>query len=180
MKEEGKTKKAGSTGFPACAPIDDLSISRRKMPHWQLHGSTYFVTFRFKSGILSVDERRIVLDAIRHFHKIRYWVTTAIVMPDHVHLMLKPVVSESEADFSLSKILQGIKGFSAWEINKLRDTKGALWLDESYDRIVRDYDEYLEKWHYIRNNPVKAGLCQAPEEYPFLWEPGEDLENQPE
>ena len=30
--------------------------------------------------------------------------------------------------------------------------------------------------NYIRNNPVKTGLCQAPEEYPFLWEPGEPLE----
>lgn len=94
-------------------------------------------------------------------------------MPDHVHLLLKPVVSESGTDFSLSKILQGIKGFSARAINKSRGTKGVLWLDESYDRIVRDYNEYLEKWNYIRNNPVKAELCQAPEDYAFLWEPGE-------
>jgi len=94
-------------------------------------------------------------------------------MPDHVHLLLKPVVFESDDDFSLSKILQGIKGFSAREINKSRGRKGALWLDESYDRIIRDYDEYLEKWNYIRDNPVRAELCQAPEEYEFLWEPGE-------
>jgi REP element-mobilizing transposase RayT len=172
MKNKEKTKNAGGTGFPACAQNGELSITRRNLPHWQLPGSTYFVTFRFKSGIVSEDERRIVLDTIKHFHKIRYWVTTAIVMPDHVHLMLKPVVSESEADFSLSKILQGIKGFSAWEINKSRGTKGNLWVDESYDRIVRNYDEYLEKWNYIRNNPVKAELCQTPDDYPFLWEPG--------
>ena len=94
-------------------------------------------------------------------------------MPDHIHLMLKPVVSESNAEFSLSKGLQGIKGFSAREINKTRGTKGTLWQDESFDRIVRDYDECLEKWNYLRNNPVKTGLCQVPEEYPFLWEPGE-------
>jgi hypothetical protein len=92
--------------------------------------------------------------------------------------MLKPLVLESEADFTLSKILQGIKGFSAREINKIRGTKGSFWLDENFDRIVRDYDEYLEKWNYIRGNPVKAGLCQVPEEYPFLWEPGEPLEGQ--
>jgi putative transposase len=125
-------------------------------------------------GFISKDERRMVLDAIKHFHRIRYWVTAAVVMPDHVHLMLKPVILESEVDFSLSKIMQGIKGFSAREINKSRGTKGNLWQDENFDRIVRDNDEYLEKWHYIRSNPVKAGLCQAPEEYPFLWEPGAD------
>ncbi len=180
MKEEGKTKKAGGTGFPACAQKDDLSISRRNLPHWQLPGSTYFVTFHLRHGHISEDERRIVLDAIKHFHKIRYWLTVAVVMPDHTHLMLKPVAHESNAEFSLSKILQGIKGFSFREINRLRGTKGPLWQEESFDRIVRDYEEYLEKWHYIRVNPVKAGLCQAPEEYPLLWEPGETLEEQPE
>jgi REP element-mobilizing transposase RayT len=169
---EEKTKNPGGTGFPACAQKDEVSISCRNLPHWQLPGSSYFVTFRLKSGIITDDERRIVLDAIKHFHKIRYWVTATVIMPEHIHLMLKPVVSESNAEFSLSIILQGIKGFSAWEINKARGTKGALWQDESFDRIIRDYDEYLEKWHYIRSNPVKAGLCQAPEEYPFLWEPG--------
>jgi REP element-mobilizing transposase RayT len=176
MKEKEKTEKTGGTGFPACALKDELSISHRTLPHWQLSGSTYFITFRLKSGFISKDEGRIVLDAIKHFHKIRYWVTSAIVMPDHVHLLLKPLSSGSDTDFSLSKILQGIKGFSARAINESRGTKGALWLDESYDRIVRDYDEYLEKWNYIRDNSVRAELCQAVEDYAFLWEPGEPQE----
>jgi len=97
-------------------------------------------------------------------------------MPDHVHLLLKPFVLASEKDFSLSKILQSIKGFSSREINRVKGTKGPLWQEESYDRIVRDYDEYLEKWNYIRSNPVKTGLCEAAEDYAFLWEPGEPLE----
>jgi REP element-mobilizing transposase RayT len=178
MKEKEKTEKPGGTGFPACAQKDELCINRRNLPHWQLPGSTYFITFRLKSGIISNDERKIVLNAIKHFHKIRYWVTATVVMPDHTHLMFKLVVSESNAEFSLSKILQGIKGFSAREINKSRGSKGALWQDESFGRIVRDYDEFLEKWNYIRLNAVKTGLCQAPEDYPYLWEPGEALEDQ--
>jgi putative transposase len=163
----------GGTGFPACAQKDELCISRRNLPHWELTGSTYFITFRVKSGIIAEDERRIVLDAIKYFHNIRYWIIAAVVMPDHIHIMLKPVESESKAEFSLSKILQGIKGFTAREINKTRGTKGALWQDESFDRIVRDQDECLEKWNYIRTNPVKIGLCSSPEEYEFLWEPGD-------
>jgi REP element-mobilizing transposase RayT len=171
--QKEKSEKPGGTGFPACAQKDELCINRRNLPHWQLPGSTYFVTFRLRSGIITDDAKRIVLNTIKHFHGIRYWVTAAVVMPDHVHLILKPIVPGSKPEFSLSKILQGIKGFSAREINKARGTKGALWQDESFDRIVRDYDEFTEKWNYIRNNPAKTGLCQAPEEYPFLWEPGE-------
>jgi putative transposase len=168
-----KGEKAGGTGFPACAQKDELSISRRNLPHWQMPGSTYFLTFRLKFGIFTKNERIIVLDAIRHFHGIRYWVTTAVVMPDHAHLILRPANFKSDIEYPLSNILQTIKGFSAREINKIRGTKGSLWQDERFDRIVRDNNEYLEKWNYIRNNPVKVGLCQLPEEYPFLWEPGE-------
>ena len=165
--------KTGSTGFPACAQKDELSISRRNLPHWELPGSTYFITFRLKSGILTEVERIIVLDAIKHFHQIRYWVLVTVVMPNHGHLILKPIVFESNMEYPLSKILQGIKGFSARVINKSRGTKGHICQEESFDRIVRDYDEFIEKWNYIRNNPVKNGLCQVSEEYPFLWEPGE-------
>ncbi len=154
-------RKSGSTGFLACTQAacteeEELLITRRNLPHWQFPGSTYFVTFSLKSGILSEGERKIVLDAIKHFHTIRYWITCAVVMPNHVHILLKPVVSPSGADFSLSKIMQGIKGFSAREINKSRGATGPLWIQESYDRIVRDYDEYVEKWAYIRDNPTKA------------------------
>jgi REP element-mobilizing transposase RayT len=165
--------KSGSAGFQACTEEEKLLITRRNLPHWQFPGSTYFVTFSLKSGILSENERKIVLDAIKHFHKVRYWITFAVVMPNHVHILLKPVVSESGADFSLSKIMQGIKGFSAREINKSRGAKGPLWIQESYDRIVRDHDEYIEKWAYIRDNPTRAELSQEPEEYAFFWEPGE-------
>ncbi|MCL4501936.1 MAG: transposase [Deltaproteobacteria bacterium] len=141
--------------------------------HWVSSGSTYFITFRLKSGSVIEDERKIVLDAIKHFHRIRFLVTAAVIMPDHVHIILKPIASEFSSDFSLSKILQSIKGFTAREINKSRGTKGTLWQDERFDRIVRNYDEYLEKWNYIRSNPVKAGLCSSSEDYQFLWEPGE-------
>jgi putative transposase len=98
-------EKEGSTGFPACAPEIELSIRRRNLPHWQLQGSTYFVTFHLRSGIISEDERTIVLDAMKHFHMVKYWVTAAVVMQDHVHLILKPVVTEFNAEISLSKIL---------------------------------------------------------------------------
>ena len=176
MSEENKPIKSGGTGFLACAGSASLIVSRRNLPHWRFADSTYFVTFRLKNGLLSEDERKSVMEAIRHFHQIRYWVTTAVVMLDHVHLLLKPYSNESGENRSISKILQGIKGFSAREINKARGVKGALWQDESFDRIIRNYDEFLEKWKYIRNNPVKSELCLTAEEYPFLWEPGEEQE----
>jgi len=63
-----------------------------------------------------------------------------------------------------------VKRFSIYQINRLRATKGSLWQDERYDRIIRDEAEFLEKWNYIRNNPMKAGLSEYPEDYPWLYE----------
>jgi len=64
MEEQEKSQKSGGAGFPACAKGNELSIKRRDLPHWQLPGSTYFVTFRLKSGAISEKERKIVLEAI--------------------------------------------------------------------------------------------------------------------
>ncbi|MDH7515186.1 MAG: DUF1156 domain-containing protein, partial [Bacteroidota bacterium] len=169
-------KPIRSTGFPACAPQQELFVTRRNLPHWQLQGSTYFVTFRIKEGTLAEPERQTVLEAIKHFHGERYWVLAAVVMPDHAHVILRPNQTRSGTDIRLGKLLQSIKGFSAREINKMRRKRGALWQEESFDRIIRDEEELLEKWKYIRQNPIKQGLCEKPEEYPFLWESFESLE----
>lgn len=47
--------------------------------------------------------------------------------------------------------------------------RGSVWLDESYDRIIRDEVEWLEKLAYIVSNPVKAGLAERPEDYRWLY-----------
>jgi REP element-mobilizing transposase RayT len=77
--------------------------------------------------------------------------------------------------FDLGEILHSVKRHSARTINQLRGAQGSLWQDERYDRIMRDENEFLEKWNYIRNNPVKLGLADQPEKYPWLYE--KDIES---
>jgi putative transposase len=133
----------------------ELNIRRRRLPHWTLDGSTYFVTFRLKSGQLSSAEIRLVLGHIRAGADRFYQLAAAVVMPDHVHLLLKPLPG-----FTLSRIMKGTKGVSAYLVNKHRGARGSLWQDESWDRIVRDEHEFDEKLNYMLNNPVAAGLCE--------------------
>ncbi len=47
---------------------------------------------------------------------------------------------------------------------------GKVWQDGRYDRLIRNRQEFENTWEYIRQNPVKAGLCNTPEEYQFFWE----------
>jgi hypothetical protein len=49
------------------------------------------------------------------------------------------------------------------------DEKGPLWLDESFDHIIRHEQEWDEKVGYVRDNPAKRGLVKSWQEYPWLW-----------
>jgi REP element-mobilizing transposase RayT len=132
------------------------------LPHWQLPGSVYFVTFRLRNGELTEDERSVVLDHIKDGRRQYYCLFSAVVMPDHVHLLLKP-----NENVPLSRIMKGIKGVSAHKLNQDRGISGTIWQDESYDRIVRDEEEFFEKLEYISLNAVKAGFAVCAEAYPF-------------
>jgi len=135
-------------------------IKRRHLPHWRLIGSTYFVTFRTKDIELTVDEQKSVLEHIIGGDKIYYSLIGAVVMPDHTHIILKP-----KGDYDLSRIMKGIKGVSARIVNSMRNVTGHIWLNEYFDRIIRDENELLEKLNYMLNNPLKQNLTENPWEY---------------
>jgi hypothetical protein len=57
---------------------------------------------------------------------------------------------------------------TAYKINGLQNSRGRdFWRDESYDHWVRDDDELMRIIAYIENNPVAAGLCKKPEDWPW-------------
>ena len=91
------------------------------------------------------------------------------IMPDHVHLLLTPAEIQSGKWVSLSQIMQGIKSATSHRINKRRERKGPLWQDESYDRIIRDEEEFNSKLKYICENAAKASLIEDGLNYPFFW-----------
>jgi REP element-mobilizing transposase RayT len=138
-----------------------LNIRRRNLPHWTLEGSTYFITFCTSRSTLSDEERQLVIEHLRSGNDKFYRLAAAVVMPDHVHLLLRPLPG-----FDLSRIMKGIKGVSAHKINQRRKTSGIIWQDESWDRVVRDAGEFEEKLQYMADNPLKAGVVKEIEQYP--------------
>jgi len=143
---------------------DDIKITRRNLPHWTADGCTYFVTFYTRKTVFNENEQRIILSHIKEGDGIFYNCYAVIVMPDHVHLLLRP-----NEKISLSRIMHGIKGVSAHKINLYRNTRGAIWQKESYDRIVRDEKEFDEKLNYMYNNPIKKGLTENSWNYIGWW-----------
>jgi len=203
----------GTTGVPPVAtsrlrPVDPRAPviqTRRRLPHWEQQGATFFITFRLADAVPQKllrqwkeeletwrkfhpepwdastkyeyqkrfhDAREAWLDqghgecilrrpqiaatianSLRRFDGDRYALDSFVVMPNHVHVLVRP----HEAD-SLSEILHSWKSFSAKEINKLRERSGAVWQDENYDRMVRDFAELERYRDYIKENPVAAKL----------------------
>ncbi|HXK69760.1 MAG TPA: TaqI-like C-terminal specificity domain-containing protein [Caldisericia bacterium] len=98
--------------------------------------------------------RKEVIESILKFDGQRLKVHSAVIMPNHVHLLLEPFTG-----YSLSEILKGIKGASAQKVNKFLETKAnKIWMEESYDHIVRSEKEYFYFIRYIVNNPIRANL----------------------
>jgi putative transposase len=148
---------------------NDIAKRNRRLPHWTMDGAIYIVTFRVQQGALTTAERLLVMDHIKSGDGRFYKLFAAVVMPDHAHAILSPV-----AQVELARIMKGIKGVSARLINERRGTRGSVWQDESFDRIIRDAAEFDEKLNYIVNNAVKAELVQEPFDYAALYV-GEDL-----
>ena len=144
---------------------------RRKLPHIHSDTKPLFATVRTQQRwVLPEPVRRLVLDACLRFHDVKLHMFVALVRPDHVHLIFKPIVDPAAREIlSLPEVMSGIKGASAHAINKVLGRKGPVWQPEFFDHIIRSSESLDAKIQYVRANPVRAGLVKCPEEYPWLW-----------
>jgi REP element-mobilizing transposase RayT len=106
---------------------------------------------------------RCVKDAM-HFgsEKLNFYALHAfVIMPNHVHLLITPIVP-------LSRITNGLKGVTARDANAiLHRTSQHFWQDESFDHGVRTPAQFDRIRNYIESNPVSAGLVTSPGSWPW-------------
>jgi len=164
----------------------------RRLPHWQPDGAGYFVTWRL-AGSLPVsavadlwttrgaafvagdrlldaapsgprwlaepDVAAIVAKVLREgAAEGRYDLASWVLMPNHVHLLLTP-------GDALPRQIARIKGRTAFEANRILKRSGSFWAKDYFDRWIRDRNEWEKVVRYVEQNPVKAGLCKAPEDW---------------
>ena len=63
--------------------------------------------------------------------------------------------------------MKSFKSYTSHEANKLLDQHGQFWMEDYFDRYVRDEKHFASAIAYIENNPVKARLCKKPEDWLF-------------
>ncbi len=163
-------------------PLDgEIYKTHRRLPHWEQSNRIYFITFRTKDSLPAslfrdqkhlIQEKEQALDrghgechlknspcramleeTLRCEDGIQYDLLAYVIMPNHVHILLAPY-----RGIELCQLLQAWKSISARKINKMLNRRGAFWMEESFDHIVRS-QEKLEKYsQYIQDNPHKAQL----------------------
>ena len=135
----------------------------------------YFVTFatRDRKRIPSLDVAQAALERYAHRANEKFNVALGryVIMPDHVHLFVR-----SGPDFTLSSWIGGLK--RAMSVALLKETqatrlplqRGSLWQPGFFDHILRSDESYAEKWNYVRDNPVRAGLVGSVDQWPYQGE----------
>ena len=99
--------------------------------------------------------------------KVHGWIVGRdAIMPDHLHFFTAP---QADAK-SLSAFMRDWK---KWSTRPLIDDLGLslpVWQAELFNHILRSAGSYEEKCNYVRENPVRAGLCASAEAWPYAGE----------
>ena len=124
----------------------------------------YFVT-------ICVQHRHHVLANARVFEAIkttisqlrRWRVLAGVIMPDHIHLIVSPIddreLSVGGFSTAFKRILRKTLGFQSWE-----------WQRGCFDRLLRSDENLSSKWIYVQENPVRQGLIQRWQDWPYYFD----------
>jgi putative transposase len=85
-----------------------------------------------------------------------------VIMPNHIHILMT-----LPGEMTLEKAMQLIKGSFSFRANKELGFRGEIWQRGYSDVRILDDKSFQQHREYIENNPVKAGLANRPDEYPF-------------
>lgn len=104
----------------------------------------------------------VVADRIREqltfHHEAGTWrLHAAVVMPDHVHVPLTV-----PAWLDLAGVVRSWKRY-------LARTHGVVWQRDFHEHRLRREEHLTAKFDYVRQNPVRAGLVQHAEDWPYFW-----------
>jgi REP-associated tyrosine transposase len=127
------------------------------------HGCYFITASTFqKRNILQSDRMAgLFVNVLLHYRRQgKYLLHEFVVMPDHFHLLITPLET-------LERSMQLIKGGFSFRARKELRFAHEIWQPSYYDRRVRDLEEYFAFREYIRRNPVKQGLSENPEQYPY-------------
>jgi REP element-mobilizing transposase RayT len=151
-------------------PDTDIRLRQKYQEKKRLFGKLNTILDKAKFGpswLKNPNVATVVYESIC-FRDGRFYTLDAFtVMPNHVHILFRPLETSDGDPHSLSSIMMSLKRHTARECNKLLGRTGQFWQHESFDHVVRDLAERERIVKYILDNPVKAGLVEDWREWPW-------------
>lgn len=154
---------------------------RKAMRRYEIPGGVRFITFSCEQRLPLLKKPEIAhifQDALaRARERLRYQLYAWVVMPEHIHLLVRP-----PEGVPLGRVLKWVKLSTAQRVIARwrdldapilaritrEDDKPRFWQKGGgFDRNVRDLAEFQRHVRYIHRNPVERGLVQKPEEWRF-------------
>ena len=130
------------------------AVERRELSHlYSTRVDTFLDAGQGASYLRDPRIAQIVRVALMHFDGQRYDLVAWCIMPNHVHVILRPL-----GDHALPDILHSWKSFTSKAIGKEAGLSGQFWQEESYDHLIRDEEDFNNQVTYLLGNPEKAGL----------------------
>lgn len=124
------------------------------------------MTTRVDDGIpvfVDPENADTVLSALCHGRdEGRYHLLGFVTMPDHMHVVLHPRGEET-----ISSVMQSIKGYTNWQINKRLKKKGKVLQSGFYDYALETEEKILRRVEYMHDNPVRQGLVEDASSYRY-------------
>ena len=147
--------------MPGFSPRGNALIPKREIA--TANGQTYFVTSNSagrKPFFRHERWAKLFLETLYGYRPERYLIHSFVLMPDHFHLIITPKAS-------LELAVQCLKGGFSFRVTKQLAWTGEVWAAGFSDHRIRDIEDLEIHLAYIRNNPVKARLVDAAEQYAY-------------
>ena len=148
------------------------NTKHRHLPHllsFRDSPITFFtVTTKNRAAILAQPSvHEILKDIWNGTGELSGWyIGRYVIMPDHVHFFARPAMNASK----MSDWIKMWKSVSSRRIATAIHNRGGLWQRDYFDRYLRTGESYSEKWLYVQENPVRAGLVDCAAKWPFAGE----------
>lgn len=111
---------------------------------------------------------KVIADSLLYRDGKEFDLHAYTIMPNHVHCVFVPM-NLNGTPIPLTKIMHGLKRYSAVRANKLLGRSGEFWAREHYDHVIRNEESWQRVIAYVLNNPVKAGLSTTWDEWPWSY-----------
>lgn len=149
-----------------------MDLPQRKRPAFQ---PVFNITNRTNIIFVTVctaHRKSILANDLIHNHLLNTWknadhwmIGKYLIMPDHIHFFCSPAKPNYQ---SIKKWITYWKSLSSKNWPRIEDQP--VWQLSAWDRQLRSGESYSAKWNYIQHNPVRANLCNSPEEWKYQGE----------